>query len=138
MSAHLHLVFPMFAMVILTYVVAGIMLKTRVQAVREGMDVRYFKTYNHGQPPEQVLRVDRHYTNLFELPLLFYVGCTVAMLVSATGFWINFWAWLFVIARVLHAFIHIRTNKIPHRMRAFGLGALAILGLWIQIIISVL
>ncbi len=137
MNPNLQLVYPMFAMVVLTYVVAGVMLRNRIQAVREGFDVRYFKTYNHGQPPEQVLRVDRHFTNLFELPVLFYVGCLAAMLVPLAGFWINFWAWLFVFARVLHALIHIRTNKIPHRMKAFGLGAVAVLGLWIEIVLSI-
>lgn len=137
MTPNLTLIYPMFAMVILTMFIAILMWKRRMTAIKEGFDPRYFKTLSVGQPPDNVLRVDRHYINLFEMPVLFYVGCIVAMIMPLAGPGILFWSWGFVVARVLHAFIHITTNKLPMRMMAFMLGFAMLVGMWIQIVISI-
>lgn len=133
------LFFPMFSMVVLTTVVMTISFYLRVTAVRSGkMDVRHFKTYTLGEPTEAVAKSGRHFINLFEVPVLFYIGCLAAMIVPVGGFWIQFWAWLFVCARVVHAYIHMGKNKIPARMAAFGLGWLAILGLWTRLFLHLI
>lgn len=135
---NLLLIYPMFALVCLTAAVGWLVLVIRINAVRSGrMDGRYFKTFNYGEPTELVVKTGRHFGNLFEVPVLFYTGCIVAMVLPVQGFWILFWAWTFVAARCFHAFIHIGPNKIYPRIAAFFLGFLAAVAIWIQIFLQV-
>lgn len=130
------LILPMFAMVILTLAVGIKMLLGRVRALKAGeVPARYFKTYSDGTPTDEVLKASRHFSNLFELPLLFYVGCILAILLNVNGFWIQFWAWLFVAARIGHAIIHLGSNKIIPRLSSYLLGWMAVLGIWIHLLV---
>lgn len=135
---NLLLIYPMFAMVLLTIVVAVIGFLARLNAIRSGeVDFRYFKTFDYGKPNEMIVKTTRHFANLFEVPVLFYTGCIIAMILPLEGFWIMLWAWLFVFARVSHAVIHIGPNKIRPRVVAFFLGNFAALAIWIQIVCKV-
>lgn len=131
------MIYPMFAMVLLTFGVSLLMLRSRVHAIRSGqMDFRYFKTFSAGEPSQEVLKTGRHFMNLFEVPVLFYAGCLAALQISFTGFWPQFWAWLFVGARLAHAIIHLGPNKLLPRMSAFIIGFGAVLALWIHLAVA--
>ena len=135
---NIYLIYPMFVMVLLTVVVMLTMLMSRIAAVRSGkLSVRYFKTYNFGEPPEQVIKSGRHFSNLFELPVLFYAGCLAAMILPMNDRWTLAWAWLFVLARLIHAAIHLGSNKLSPRMMSYALGWIAVLALWIDIVVAV-
>ncbi|MES3036263.1 MAG: MAPEG family protein [Bdellovibrionota bacterium] len=137
MNMNLQLVYPMFAMVVLTAVVLIMMFVTRVRAIRGGqMKVGYFKTYFDGQPTDDVLKTQRHFSNLFELPVLYYAGIIVAMIIPLGGGAIQFAAWLFVAARVAHAFIHLGSNKLYPRMLSYATGWLSVIAIWILILIA--
>jgi len=132
-----NLLLPMFAMVVLTLVVGGITFVTRVRAVMSGrVDIRYFKTFNFGEPPEDVVKTQRHFANLFEVPVLFYAGCLAGMITGTQGTTALAFAWLFVIARVIHAWIHLGSNRTMWRMRAFMIGTFAVSALWACIMIQ--
>lgn len=136
---NLQLIYPMFAMVSLTLVVGLVTISARIRAVKSGkMDGRYFKTYSVGEPTELVLKTGRHFSNLFEVPILFYTASVVAMVLAIQGPWILLWAWLFVVARCAHAYIHIGRNKIYPRMISFFLGFIAVFAMWIVILCNVL
>lgn len=125
------LVFPILAMVLLTFTVAALMLWARVRAVRSGqVAFRYFRTYNEGTPTEDMLKTSQHFDNLFELPVLYYAGCLAAMSVQVEGMIIHALAWAFVVARVIHAFIHIGSNRIPPRMKIYFVSWFLVLGMW--------
>lgn len=124
----------MFAMVILTFVVLGLMFSARVRAIRSReMSMKYFKTYSEGAPTPYVLATQRHFANLFEVPVLFYAGCLAAMFMNMSGPVMLFWAWLFVGARVAHAFIHLSSNSILPRMTAYFVGCVAVLAMWLHL-----
>lgn len=136
---NLTLVFPMAAMVLLTFVVALWMLYQRLQAVRGGhIKMDYFKLVRgEDPPPRSMLQADNHFRNLFEVPVLFYAGCLVAMMIPLFGTLVQIWAWLFVAARILHALMHLGSNRILYRSRAYFLSWFAVLGLWGLIVIRV-
>lgn len=132
------MVYPMFAMVVLTVVVGLITFVTRINSVRkDGLDPRYFKTYNVGSPSEQVIKTGRHFSNLFEVPVLFYAGCISAMIVGIGSGPAMIWAWAFFAARVAHAYIHIGSNKLWYRMGAFMISMVCVLGLWTTVVLKV-
>ncbi len=131
----LELIYPMAAMVLLTVLVMIRMVRGRVAAVRSGeVDARYYKTYQgENTEPRSAAQNARHFSNLFENPTLFYVACVVAMISGLGGVPMLVLAWLFVATRVAHAMIHLTSNRIPHRMAAYGSSwtVLAVMWLWL-------
>ncbi len=126
------LVYPMATMVLLTTLVLVRMVLGRMAAVRRGeVSARYYKTFQGEEgEPRDAAQHTRHFINLFESPVLFYVVCITAM-VSGHGTGVIVWlAWAYVACRVIHAFVHLGSNKIPPRMVAYGASWLVLLAIW--------
>jgi hypothetical protein len=125
------LIQPVLALVVLTGIVALMMGVYRNFAlIRGAVSARYFRTYTADGPAEWVERPARAYMNLLELPVLFYVVC---LLMLATGRFDSIQvslAWVFVIARYVHAFIHIAFNYVPLRFTAFVAGVVTLAVMW--------
>ncbi|MFN3751480.1 MAG: MAPEG family protein [Thiobacillus sp.] len=69
-------------------------------------------------------------SNLFELPVLFYVLC---LALAATGLSTPGYsaaAWGFVVLRAVHSLIHVTYNRVIHRFIAWMLGAAWLFGMW--------
>jgi hypothetical protein len=138
MSHEFQLIYPMFALVLLTVIVLVTLFRRRVRAVSEGhVSMGYFAIHRGAVEPEASVKAARHFSNLFEAPTLFYAGCLAAMVTHDAGIAVQVLAWLYVAARVLHAIIHLGGNRIGHRVRAYALGWLALIGLWIQVVAHV-
>jgi hypothetical protein len=133
------LVYPMLAMVLLTFGVLILLFRSRVRMVREGhAPVSYFRTFQGAvEEPEYTVKPARHFANLFEAPTLFYAGCLAAMVVGVVGPWVLALAWAYVAARYVHAFIHLGGNRVRHRLRAYFVSWLLLLALWIQVAVTV-
>jgi hypothetical protein len=130
-------IYPMFAMVLLTAAVLVTLFRSRLRAVREGkVAAGYFKTYRGGAEPEDSVKAARHFTNLFEAPVLFYAACLAAMLTQSAGPKLQALAWIYVAARVAHAFIHLGGNKLRPRIAVYFLGWLALLAMWTCLVIA--
>ena len=131
------LIYPMFAIVLLTAAVLAILFRSRVRAVREGkVAARYFKVYQGQAEPDSTLKPARHFTNLFEAPVLFYAACLGAMVTHQATVPILVSAWLYVAARAIHAYVHLGSNKIPRRIAAYFGSWLILLAMWVQITIG--
>ena len=129
------LVYPMLAMVLLTAGVLVVLFRSRVRMIREGLaPVSYFSVFQGSLEPEYAAKPARHFVNLFEAPTLFYVGCLAAMITGSSGIAVSILAWGYVATRYLHAFIHLGSNRIRHRLRAYFVGWLLLLTLWIYVV----
>ena len=85
--------------------------------------------------PEHERKVSNAVDNQFQLPVLFYAGCIIAVLLGPTWFDLVF-AWAFVLSRYVHAFIHVTDNHVIRRFWAYTAG-LAILTLfWLVLLIQ--
>lgn len=135
--------YPMFAMVILTFIVAFYLVSLRIHAVRsKQISIAYFRLNsqpNQGaqEPPAHIAAAANHFSNLFELPLLFYVTCLLVMSVNLQGNLLLGLAWAFVVTRIIHTLIHLTYNNVVHRMWAFLAGALCVLAMWITVAIAI-
>ena len=49
--------------------------------------------------------------------------------------WLLVLAWLYVVARAVHAHIHLGRNRLRHRIRAYFAGWLILVGMWLQIVV---
>ena len=129
------LVYPMLAMVFLTFVVLIVLFRSRVRMVREGhAPVSYFRTFQGSlEQPDYAAKPARHFVNLFEAPTLFYAGCLAAMVVGVSGWPVLALAWGYVLARALHTAIHLGGNRVRHRLRAYFVSWLLLLALWVYV-----
>ena len=125
------LVYPMAAMVLLTFVVLVRLVRGRIAAVKRGeVDARFYKTYQGEVEPRAAAQNTRHFINLFENPVLFYAACVVAM-VTGQGTGVIVWlAWAYVACRVVHAIVHMGGNKIPPRMAIYGASWVVLIVMW--------
>jgi hypothetical protein len=134
----LSLIYPMAAMVLLTMVVLVKLFRSRVAAVRAGqIDATYFRLHQGAEEPETTRKVSRHFVNLFEAPTLFYAGCLAAMVAGAGGIVIVTLAWGYVVARALHAFVHLGGNRLRKRIAIYFASWLFLAALWVWLVVSV-
>ncbi len=132
------MIYPMFAMVLLTVVVLVILFRSRVAAVRQGLvSAAYFRIYQGEIEPESTAKPARHFANLFEAPVLFYVVCLAAMITHFTGVAMQALAWTYVAARVLHTNVHLGGNRLRKRIRAYFISWLILLAMWIYLVVGV-
>ena len=131
------LIYPMFALVVLTSTVLVRLFRARVRAVSTGaVGAAYFRTYQAGTEPEETAKLSRHFTNLFESPVLFYVGCLAAMVLDHVSALLLALAWLYVIARAVHTFVHTGSNRLRPRIAAYAASWLVLLTMWVVLVVS--
>ena len=133
------LVYPMAAMVLLTGLVLVRTVLARFAAVRQGeVDARFYKTFQGDTgEPRKAAQHTRHFINLFESPMLFFAGCITAMVTGQGSGMIVWLAWAYVICRVIHAFVHLGSNRIPPRMAAYGASWMVLLAIWVTLVVGV-
>jgi hypothetical protein len=128
----------MFAMVVLTAVVLAALFRSRVGAVRQGLvSAAYFRVYQGEAEPESSAKAARHFANLFEAPVLFYVVCLSAMITHVNGVAMQALAWVYVAARVAHAYVHLGGNRLQNRIRAYFFSWFVLLTMWIYLVAAV-
>lgn len=81
----------------------------------------------HGDAwPDQVVTVNNHITNQFQVPVLFYVLISALWALGAVDMAAHIVAWLFVVARLGHAYVHLGTNHVPARLKFFSASVVAV------------
>lgn len=126
------MIYPMAAMVLLTFYVALRMFKARVSAIKGGqVPMEHFRTYStpSDQLPTAMVLSQRCYNNLLEMPILFYAACLAAMLTQLTGTLMLVLGWLYVACRIAQATLHLR-GKVRWRMRSFFASVICLLAMW--------
>ena len=110
----------------------------RIGAVLTGrLKASAFKLGESADVPTELVVLNRHFMNLLQMPVLFYVVCIslfVTHAVDSTSVWL---AWLYVALRGIHSLIHLTTNRVVHRLIPFALSHFLLLGLWLLFIYRV-
>jgi hypothetical protein len=112
-------------------------LTRRAAIVGKEISIKYYRTYDQGREPERLKVLTRHASNLLETPVLFYAGLLFVVVSGATNAFFTTLAWLYLAARVLHAFIHLGSNNITHRFLAFGTSLIILLVMWVGVLVHV-
>ncbi|TIT23524.1 MAG: hypothetical protein E5W70_07695 [Mesorhizobium sp.] len=128
---------PMLAQVLLVYVVYVVMGRRRYGAVRSGeAKTGQFKT--RSTEPGSSITVANNLSNQFELPVLFYVLCLTLHVTNGVNYLTLALMWIFVVSRYLHASVHLTSNRLILRSRAFYLGAVVLALGWIWLALHLL
>ena len=88
--------------------------------------------------PRRTAQVSNAYDNQTELPTLFYVLTILAYFTHHAGLYFVVLAWVFVVFRLLHAYVHITSNIPNLRGALFGIGSTVLAVMWMIFIVQVL
>ena len=131
-----HILFPIVAMVALVVFVMVRIARSRIRAVRRrDISVGFYKLYQGSEEPDELRALRRHFANLFELPILFYVACIVAYVSVQVDIFLVLLAWLFVVSRYVHSYIHLTSNIVIYRFRVYGIGLAVLVLMWLTLTI---
>jgi hypothetical protein len=132
------ILYPVLAMVALAAFVVVRLAASRVRAVERGeVPLEYYALFRGEEEPERLRAITRHLANQFEFPVLFYVVCLAAYVTAQVDALMVILAWLFVVARYVHSYIHLTSNTVLQRFRAFGASFVALLLLWIVLAVRI-
>jgi hypothetical protein len=125
------ILYPGFALFSLTVVVLMRMRAMRFAAVRSGkVSIDYYRAFRDGDEPEELRVVSRHFVNLFEMPVLFYVVIIMIHITESVSSWLITLAWLYVALRYLHSYIHLGSNDVRKRVTVYLASAFVLLVMW--------
>lgn len=131
------MLYPMFMLVMLTYVVMLITVRVRLGSVRSGrVPLDYFALMSGHEVPEMVAKTSRHFSNLFEVPVLFYTAGLLYLVLGLSDSLTIYLAWAYVVVRVIHTCIHLGYNNVLHRLIVFSVSNLCVLAMWISIVVA--
>lgn len=123
-----HLIYwPVLAQILIPILVLLLNGKRKKDDVRSGDFDRESAAMNNEAWSKPVILTSKNLANQFQLPVIFYVLCLVLASLDAVDKLTLAVAWLFVVTRYVHAYVHVSTNYVPHRLRAFLLGAIFLL-----------
>lgn len=121
---------PVVAQVLLVFLVYFLLSKRRFAAVRSGT----FKAGEFRERKSEPAESTTTYNNLvnqFELPVLLYVVCISLFVTNGVSYVTVLLAWIFVISRYAHAFVHVTINRLRYRRPLFVVGFFALGLLWV-------
>ena len=129
---------PLFVQVLLTFAVMIGMMVTRTGALQSG--TTRFEDIAMREPnwPRQAALYGNSFSNQFELPVLFYVLTILAMMTRHADFLFVVLAWIFVLFRILQAFVHVTSNNVRFRGGWYGIAAIVLLVMWLIFIVKIL
>ncbi|MDX2203914.1 MAG: MAPEG family protein [Hyphomicrobiaceae bacterium] len=133
------ILYPVFVQVLLVLLVAVLMSRARRRSTsslsREDLKAIAIGDFDW---PEDARKRAANYTNQFELPVLFYAVVAFALIVRSADLVMIVLAWVFVLSRVLHAWIHVGGNRVKYRAPAFALGFFVLLVMWVRLAVHVI
>jgi hypothetical protein len=129
---------PLFVEVILTFLLLFWLAPLRTRDFNAGIARPDNVALREPNWSPRALQVGYSFSNQFELPVLFYILTILAYVTHLAGVAFVVLAWIFVIFRILQAYVHVTSNKIRVRGAFFGIAAIALALNWAIYIFEVL
>jgi|SRR5690554_633811 hypothetical protein len=128
-----YIFWPLLAQVFLTLIMFIMLGVRKAAAVKAGKVNRQQAAIDNRVWPKDVVKVSNNIANQFEAPVLFYVLCLVLYSINASAIVAIVLAWLFVLSRYAHAWVHVGSNYVPMRLRLFLFGCVVLLAMLILV-----
>ncbi len=130
---------PMIAFTLLVFLVWMRLGFVRISGgIRGLISMEYIRLGTGPQPPDYVVAIHHHASNLFEVPVLFYVVCIALFATRAVDGVAISLAWFFVLARFVHTALVLTTNLPTQRVIPYVLSCFSVWGLWLLLGLRVL
>jgi hypothetical protein len=111
---------------------------TKSRAIKDALVDEQRRALHNDAWPDSVLKVNNCIRNQFEVPVVFYVLIILLWVTQSINIVMHSLAWLFVASRIFHAIIHVGSNYVPMRRRAFMFGCLILIIMTLYLAYSIL
>lgn len=128
---------PLFVQVALTFLVLLVTGSRRAGPVRDktvGREV----ALDDSAFPADARQAANNFRNQFELPVLFYVVTILALVTRKADLIFVVLAWVFVLSRIVHAYVHLTSNDVRLRFPIFLVGFIALVIMWVIYALAIL
>jgi hypothetical protein len=129
---------PLFVEVILTFALMLRMGALRGGDYRSGAVRSEDVALREPNWPRRTTQAANAFSNQFELPVLFYVLTILEWVTRHAGIVFVVLAWIFVIFRVLQAYVHVTSNVVRLRSAFYSISALVLMIMWALYIVEIL
>ena len=129
---------PVFVLVLLTFGLLVLMARSRVGALKGGQVKIADVALGQTNWPPRTQQISNCYHNQFQLPVLYYVLTVLAIITKHADYLFVVLAWLFVLSRFAHAYVHCTTNYVRHRFNVFAVGMFILLAMWVIFAVQIL
>ena len=123
---------PVFIQVALTFV---LLFMTRGAQTRSAGDIRFKDEPNDPTGPALIGSL---YNSQFQLPMLFYVVVTLAYLLRKADFLFVILSFVFVAARIAHAYVAVTSSDTKLRYGSFAAGLVVLALMWLIFAVRIL
>ena len=128
------MVYPMLALVALTFGVGVLLLLRRVHGMRAGrIHPQSVAAARDMTAKLEDQRAADNFRNLFETPVLFYAAILAAIALHGGSWPLLVLAWIYVAVRVVHSIIHCTYNKVMHRFPVFIVSMCVLFVIWCMV-----
>ena len=114
------------------------MASKRVAAVRSGAVHPRDIALREANWPKHLMQLQNAFLNQFEMPVLFYVLTILAIYTRHADLLFVLLSWVFVALRVLHAGVHLTSNRLVLRGPSFIASAIVLTMMWIIFIVRIM
>ena len=121
---------PVFVQVILTFVVAYRLAFQRITAIRSRQVHPSKIALREPNWPVDAHKTSNNLLSQFEFPVLFYVLMILLLITRQADFILMTLAWIFVALRIVHAYVHLTSNRVSLRGPLFILGVIVLTIMW--------
>ena len=126
-----------FAQVALTFIVWFVLFYRRVSELkRRKINPQKIATSTQSAAVMEDVRASDNFKHLFEMPVLFYFLCALAVATHMTSFAMSVLAWLYVGLRYLHSYIQCGKNQVMPRFYVFVASSVTLFALWVVFAVS--
>lgn len=129
---------PVFLQVMLTFGLHLLMARERVGSLKRGEVAIRDIALRQPNWTQKATQVGNAYHNQLELPMLFYALVAFILITKLGDTVLLVLAWVFVLARLAHAYVHVTSNYVPYRFRLYAVGMVTLLVMWIYFAVKVL
>jgi hypothetical protein len=129
---------PLFVEVILTFMLMLWMAALRGGDFRSGAVKPADVALREPNWPRRTMQAAYSFSNQFELPVLFYALTILELVTRQAGYLFVILAWIFVVCRVLQAYVHVTSNTYKLRSTFYSVGAVVLMVMWAIYIVEVL
>jgi hypothetical protein len=129
---------PLFVEVALTFAMMFWMASARTAAIKARQTRIADIALGQANWPARVQQISNSYASQFQIPVLFYLLTVLVIITRHADIVFVVMAWLFVVSRLVHAYIHTSSNYVPRRFGAFAIGSIILLVMWIIFAVRIL
>ncbi|MFA5956474.1 MAPEG family protein [Hyphomicrobium sp.] len=121
---------PVFVEVFLIFVLMAFMGVHRSRSLTSGEIKLEDVALDNTNYPARAKQFANSFNNQFELPMLFFVLIGFILITRVGDILLLILVWIFVVSRLLHAYVHTTSNNVDWRFRAYALGCVALFTMW--------